>query len=342
MPAESERPIEKQLRDYAASRRDAAGKDAFALHPVTRNALQVEVEREFGRQGRTGGTRPGWLMGWWPRLALGGGALAAVSLLAIVLIPRQEQRDVGDLAKVEDSDKPVTVDASLLDKAASAPELAGNFSNARRRQEFRFSNSRTQGNAVPAATPVPEPVAAPPTQPTRLAAGDATRSEVRATPRQPAASPALASRPVATAGNALLQGSFQVVLLDDQISLVDVDQSEYSGRLEPMDPVAAGATVPNRALSFEERYYQFVQDGVLQQVPVAAQFVLTGTNRSTRLPVQIVGQMVTRTQAVPTQVTGGTTAKQAAGTPGVYLQINATATASDGEAIQIDASAQPQ
>jgi len=351
MPSESDRPIEKQLRDYAARRRDAAGKDAFALHPVTRNALQVEVEREFGRQARFGGPHRSWLNAWWPRLALGGGALAVMTLLAITLIPRGGQDPMGDLAKADKeaelaaapalsggAGKSVAGDVALEMRAQSeSPALVADPVPAvGQRQEFKFT---TRQLPPIAAAPTPARTASAPsaTAPTSIANEEPARRDAVALQRQASAVASLAgSHPVP------LQGSFQVVIVEDRISLVDADQSSYTGRLEPIDPASAGAAGRNRSLTFDERYYKFVQNGIEQVVPLAAQFVLTGTNRASRLPVQIVGQMVTRTQAVPAQVAVSSKVQAVPTPPAVFLQITATATESGAAPVQIDASTQPQ
>lgn len=350
MPSESDRPIEKQLRDYAERRRDAAGKDAFALHPVTRNALQVEVEREFGRQARFGGPQRSWLTAWWPRLALAGAGLAVVTLLAITLVPRGGQDPMGDLAKADKVNQPALAPTPALTSGAGksvasdrleAREMAAASARPESataptpRQEFKFTNRQLP---VTPAAPKPANASAPlPTTPTKVAKEEPARRDAAALQRNASAVAGLAaSQPVP------LQGTFQVVILDDRISLVDADQSSYSGRLEPIDPASAGAAVRNRSLTFEERYHKFVQNGVEQVVPRAAQFVLTGTNRSNRLPVQIVGQMVTRTQAVPAQVVVSSKSQPVPAPPAVFLQINATATMTGTAPVQIDATTQPQ
>ncbi len=350
MPSESDRPIEKQLRDYAAGRRDAAGKDAFALHPVTRNALQVEVEREFGRQARIGGSQRSWLTAWWPRLSLAGAGLAVVTLLAITLIPRGGQDPVGDLAKADKVSEPAAVPAStgggktvannvaleLRNQSERSALVADSVPAIIQRQEFKFT---TRQLLPAAATPTPARTASAPsaTAPTSIAKEEAARRD--AAVRQRRSSPvAIAAAPPPMP----LQGSFQVVIVEDRISLVDADQSSYTGRLEPIDPASAGAAGPKRSLKFDERYYKFVQNGLEQVVPLAAQFVLTGTNRLSRLPVQIVGQMVTRTQAVPAQVAVNSKAQPVPTPPAFFLQINATATVNAGASFPIDATTQPQ
>jgi hypothetical protein len=252
---------------------------------------------------------------------------------------------VGDLAKVEPAtalapaesetlpvDKP-PVDALAVGESSERRNRADAANGVGLRQQFQFTNTRLQ-------SPATSSVSAPPS--TRQAAasvrasGDTVRRE---TATASAASPA--GQPAPASAALLLQGDFQVVIEDGQIALVDADQSSYAGRLEPVDPASLGTPSPQRSLNFEERYHKFVQNGVPQVVPRAAQFVLSGTNRTTQLPVQIVGQMVTRTQAVPNQVSGAG-GKLAVAPQGVVLQINATATVNGGAPVQIDASAQPQ
>ncbi len=351
MPSESDRPIEKQLREYAAQRRARAGKDAFALHPVTRNALQVEVEREFGRPVRKREGRRHWLAEWWPRLALAGGSLAVVTLLAVTLIPWGGDPNVGNLAKAESADKSLppapTLAAGGKRDVEPSPELkranesmavaADSLAPDGQRQEFQFAARKVDSNVIAPASEPPA-LTARQAESTRTPVSLSRQNQVRQS--APATQAAPGATPPAPPAAPPLQGEFRVVIVADQISLVDADQSSYSGRLEPINPDNVGAAGPNRSLTFDERYYRFVQNGIAQQIPVAAQFVLTGTNLTTRQPVQIVGQMVTRTQAVPSQV-AATTPTQQQPPSGVFLQINATATVDAGTRYIIDASTQP-
>ena len=82
MPPEPERPIEKLLRASAKRRREQAGKD-WEMHPATRQALQGEVARRFGRK-REGSVRWfGWLLGrGWVRPM---GSLAGLGAVAVVV-----------------------------------------------------------------------------------------------------------------------------------------------------------------------------------------------------------------------------------------------------------------
>src|SRR6059036_1537709 len=81
---ESERPIEKALRDCAQKRRDQAGPPP-ELHPATRKLLQAEVARKYPAAQRSAAAAPAWWKGFWPRFAIGAAALAIAAILAGVL-----------------------------------------------------------------------------------------------------------------------------------------------------------------------------------------------------------------------------------------------------------------
>lgn len=344
MPSESDQPIEKELRDYAARRRAVAGDDAFALHPVTRNALQVEVRRAFGRPGQPG-RRHGWLA-WWPRLAFTGGTLAVVALVGVMVLPRGEKPQVGDLAKVEPAESALELGAidSAEFKAEPSPALqdslrppspeealAESASTTAIKQEFQFT-SRLIRSAAPASTQLALSASPVPRADLRTQAPEASRRETAAAvPATVLPSPAPAALP--------LQAAFRVTLVDDVITIFDADDSSYTGRLQPVDPGPSAG----RSLTFEERYYKFVHGGVEQSVPVAAQFTLIGTNKTSRFPVQITGQMLTRTQSAPAQVsaTRDATAAPEPAADGVFLQIQGTATVDGRLSYPIDASSQP-
>jgi hypothetical protein len=344
MPSENDRPIEKELREYAARRRAGAGDDAFALHPVTRNALQVEVRREFGRPGQSG-RRQGWLA-WWPRLAFAGGTLAVVALVAVLVLPRGEESQVGDLAKAEPaSSVPELATADSAEFKAEPPPapqyslrppspaeaLPEPASAPATKQEFQFTSRLTRSAPAAPTQLAPSASAAPQVQLRTRAAEDPGREMAAARPAAVSPKPAPVVLP--------LQAAFRVTLVDDVITIVDADDSSYICRLQPVDP----GTSAGRSLTFEERYYKFVHGGVEQSVPVAAQFTLIGTNKTSRFPVQITGQMMTRTQAAPAQVsaTRDATAAPEPAADGVFLQIQGTATVDGRLSYPIDASSQP-
>ena len=337
MPSETDRPIEKQLREQAARRLGAAGKGAFSLHPVTRNALQVEVEREFGKAARNGNQQTGWLA-WWPKFALAGGALTLVAALGLILLRPGKEREVGQLAMKEKANMSTVNDAAAAPKLASktlaearAPAPASPVSPASAsvpvaaaeatQQEFRFT-VRSQQLAGKTLTPAPVRVETP-----------KATSEKRATTKPKVV-------PAAIPPTAPLQGAFQVSITDDQITLVDADRSRYSGTLEPVRP-AGGAPKPgDRVLSFKDRYYTFTQGSQRQQVPIDAQFVAVGTNLTTRAVVRVTGQMTTQTQAVPARVSPDASARREMQS-GVYLQIRGTANLGGRQNFAVDATTQP-
>ena len=201
MPSESDRPIEKQLREQAERRRAAVGKDTFALHPVTRNALQVEVEREFGRQARSGERRPGWFS-WWPRLAFAGGALAVITLLAVMWSPPGSKSEVGDLALADKSVNAPTPQPAALPTKMSVPEpkvessgkdgVSVNLQPApvatiARRQEFLFAARPTQAVAAVAAASKPPEAVTKAAAETRASSADRSRLDAASTASRPSA-----------------------------------------------------------------------------------------------------------------------------------------------------------
>lgn len=68
MPETSERRIEKLLKAAGAKRRAQAGRPQ--LHPATREILQTEVRRQYGRGRDRAGTRWNWGFRLLPRLAI--------------------------------------------------------------------------------------------------------------------------------------------------------------------------------------------------------------------------------------------------------------------------------
>jgi hypothetical protein len=346
MPSETDQPIEKELREYAARRRAVAGDDAFALHPVTRIALQVEVRREFGRPGQSR-RRQGWLA-WWPRLAFAGGTLAVVALVAVLVLPRSEESQVGHLAKAgpaanvpelagtdsaELKSEPPSALHDSLQTVSTAEALAEPTATTATTQEFQFTSRLARSGVSAPSSVAPSASAAPPVQ-LRTRAAEGARRETAANPTPATVSPQ--PTPVVLP----LQAAFRVTLVDDVITIVDADDSSYTGRLQPVDPGASAG----RSLSFEERYHKFVHGGVVQSVPVAAQFTLIGTNKTSRFPVQITGQMLTRTQSAPVQVsaTRDATAAPEPAADGVFLQIQGTATVDGRLSYPIDASSEPK
>jgi hypothetical protein len=122
MPSESDRPIEKLMRDYAADRKSAAKPDEFEIHPITRNALKVEVVKVYGRH-LPGENRPAVRTPFWPKLAWAGGGIFALALLILLVLPTEPAGDTDELAFVKRDQVEM---ASSVEKSA---ELKTELSN---------------------------------------------------------------------------------------------------------------------------------------------------------------------------------------------------------------------
>lgn len=83
MPPEGQNNSEEKLQRYAKERRERGGD--FSLHPATRQVLQGEVTRQFGKTSRTEPKR------WWavllafPGRLAAGGAFAVIALTCLVV-----------------------------------------------------------------------------------------------------------------------------------------------------------------------------------------------------------------------------------------------------------------
>ncbi len=114
--------IEKQLREYAQQRRDAAGTPG--MHPATRAMLQAEVKQRLGGAGasRAHASRHDWLR-FWPRLAFAFGAIVALGVAAILLVPPgKPAKENFALAKLEETTPASQFEVNSL--PATAPALA--------------------------------------------------------------------------------------------------------------------------------------------------------------------------------------------------------------------------
>lgn len=110
--------IEKQLRDYAQLRRDAAGTPE--LHPATRAMLQAEVKQHLGSTGATTAStrRVGWAA-LWPRLAFALGVIAILGVAAILLVPPGNKPTANfTLAKLDEA-KSARAEADKLESAST-------------------------------------------------------------------------------------------------------------------------------------------------------------------------------------------------------------------------------
>lgn len=118
--------IEKQLRDYAQQRRDAAGTPE--MHRATRAMLQAEVKQRLGGTGTT--TVPASHTGWaglWPRLAFALGVIALLGVAAILLLPTDNKpKGNFELAKLKEPEpmRTLTDKSDVTPAAVPAPALA--------------------------------------------------------------------------------------------------------------------------------------------------------------------------------------------------------------------------
>ena len=111
--------LEKQLRDYAQQRHDAAGTPE--LHPATRAMLQAEVKQHLGSTGATTAStrRVGWAA-LWPRLAFALGVIAILGVAAILLVPPgNKAKGNFTLARLDEAKSP----RSESDKLETASPL---------------------------------------------------------------------------------------------------------------------------------------------------------------------------------------------------------------------------
>ena len=112
--------FEKQLRDYAQQRRDAAGTPE--LHPATRAMLQAEVKQRLGNVGTpTARTERGGWARFWPRLTFALGVFVVLGIAAILIFPANKKvKDNFTLAKLEES----KLATNSFDKPDALPVLA--------------------------------------------------------------------------------------------------------------------------------------------------------------------------------------------------------------------------
>src|SRR5215216_6717479 len=98
MPPEGQNNSEEKLQRYAKERRERGGD--FSLHPATRQMLQGEVVRQFGKAEAR--TKP---KGWWaillafPGRLAAGGALAVIALTCLVVWNNSKREHEMQLAQ---------------------------------------------------------------------------------------------------------------------------------------------------------------------------------------------------------------------------------------------------
>lgn len=138
----AERPnndIEKQLRDYAAQRRDAAGTPQ--MHPATRQLLQTEVKRHHATSSRGASSR-GWYV-FWPRLAMALSVLAVIAVVMVVFEKQSRPAKEFELAKSELMPAPETTLPPSAESALAPKREAGNTSAGADRSDKSFAAADT-------------------------------------------------------------------------------------------------------------------------------------------------------------------------------------------------------
>src|ERR1043166_1077169 len=103
MPSEPDKPIEQLLKKYAEKRRQDAGAPV-EMHPATRRLLQGEVARQRRTAGAGNGSFLKLLLGSWPRFAFAGSAVALLTLIIWLSVPKSEP--TRQLARAEKRGEP--------------------------------------------------------------------------------------------------------------------------------------------------------------------------------------------------------------------------------------------
>src|SRR5258707_7336984 len=89
MPSEPDKPIEQVLKNYAEKRRQDAGAP-LEMHPATRKLLQGEVAGQRRPAGDGNGSFLNLLMTFWPRFAFAGSAVALLTVVIWLSLPKSE------------------------------------------------------------------------------------------------------------------------------------------------------------------------------------------------------------------------------------------------------------
>jgi len=118
MATDSERPIEKLLRESAQQRREAAGAP-LELHPATRRLLHGEVSRQHAKAMSTRASLFQTLLQAGPRLVWGITALAVLVILGTMVLPLWTGHQAETL--LAQNDNPPT--PTSKDELAAAPSV---------------------------------------------------------------------------------------------------------------------------------------------------------------------------------------------------------------------------
>lgn len=145
-PPEPNKKVDDLLKAYSRKRREQA-EPGFELHPASRQMLQDEVRRTYGKTDAK--ARSGWGSPWWWRgLALAGG-LACVLILCLHMQPPATNSAERNLSKPNS-----TVEVPSAGVPAPKPDNLP--------ASVVASDSATRNIPPPAAAPAPAVAAAPP------------------------------------------------------------------------------------------------------------------------------------------------------------------------------------
>src|SRR5688500_421162 len=117
MPDEPNKKMDELLRAYAQQRRKTP---ELPLHPATRQMLQGEVTRVYGKEA---GGRSWWmrLRAFWPQIAFGA-ALSAVLVVAVLSLQQpSRQEPVADSASAPSPSATAQDRETVTISAASGP-----------------------------------------------------------------------------------------------------------------------------------------------------------------------------------------------------------------------------
>lgn len=344
MSSEPDSQIERQLRGYAERRRRAAKDEEFKLHPVTRNSLKVEIVRQYGR--RLPGAREEKSI-WsqlWPRLAVTGGGVFILIVAFLIFRPASQKSTDREIAFAEGIDVPNSTPSSAREEATPladsgpVPAQPGEIQTSKAAPRpstelvYQFYAVASAGAQEP-----PPPSARNQRSIAPLKTDLTKTSPAQATPDLPGP-----TSPVAAAG---ILVSFQFRVDGDRVTVIDKDQSVYSGRIQPINP----ETLPGAAATFDpsmlgdssdpnfpRNYRLYSEQGGRSGAPAAGQFSVHGTNVTSGRQTSFSGRMLTWIQTEPLTSTSN------ALEPKSVIQIRGTADVAGEPSLSVHATTSPQ
>lgn len=276
MPETPEREIEKQLRQHAEARRNAAGE--ASLHPATRRVLQAEVRQRWGG---TGGQRPKapWFARLGPRFALAFGLLAMMVTAAVLLLG-PAPREHADFAKLNVQDelkknlRGLPADAQpasgpMSDRSAmSAPAPMASARPTEDSSSKRYAESSVGGSVVladnesVAESAAPKP-AAPATDEYSAATALASKSAA------PAAEGRFFASSGVTAGTNDKDGLSGTAKMDERAKLTSLSREVLAITNAGQEGLGQAQAFRNVAVATDEKARQSVAVPVLMNFTVA-------------------------------------------------------------------------